>query len=240
MGGWGVTSKNPPSHSAMLRILKDNKMKILKYSSVDLAHASDIIRNICKIYGVRAGGKDKRIVNILKERLKISQQKLNKVEMACKFNKKFADRCSMIYCGDHSFSQEFIDRLCKLSEIITPPKKPKPKKIIRRESIKIPEVKIPENDIKAFYESWEWKRVRYDFLKDKDRKCQCCGATPADGVRVVVDHIQPIRYFWQKRFDPTNLQLLCDDCNMGKGSRDETDWRNTPVVSNPTIVIWED
>lgn len=42
---------------------------------------------------------------------------------------------------------------------------------------------------------------------------------------MVVDHIKPIRKHWHLRLDSNNLQILCDDCNMGKGSRGETDWR---------------
>jgi 5-methylcytosine-specific restriction endonuclease McrA len=84
---------------------------------------------------------------------------------------------------------------------------------------------VSQKAINAFYDSWDWKHTRYDFLKDKKRRCQCCGATPDDGPRIVVDHIKPIRHFWSLRLDPTNLQMLCDDCNRGKGSRDTTDWR---------------
>jgi hypothetical protein len=79
--------------------------------------------------------------------------------------------------------------------------------------------------IEDFYKSWDWKRTRYDFLQNKARRCECCGATPNDGIRIVVDHIKPIRLYWHLRLEQTNLQLLCDDCNMGKGSHDETDWR---------------
>ena len=81
-----------------------------------------------------------------------------------------------------------------------------------------------ESKLKAFYKSWEWKRLRYDFLKEVERRCQCCGATPDDGVHIVVDHIKPIRHFWHLRLDINNLQALCNDCNMGKGSRDHTNW----------------
>ncbi len=78
--------------------------------------------------------------------------------------------------------------------------------------------------VSAFYESWEWKRLRYEFMKDQARKCECCGAKAPD-VRIVVDHVKPIRKFWNLRLDRTNLQALCDDCNRGKGSTDMTDWR---------------
>jgi 5-methylcytosine-specific restriction endonuclease McrA len=83
-----------------------------------------------------------------------------------------------------------------------------------------------QDEIDAFYQSWEWKRLRYDFIKDRERRCQCCNASAADGVKIVVDHRWPVRRYWDLRLDRSNLQLLCDDCNMGKGSRDTTDWRN--------------
>lgn len=80
--------------------------------------------------------------------------------------------------------------------------------------------------IKEFYRSWEWKQSRYEALRKHGVRCQCCGARREDGVRIVVDHIRPLRRHWNLRLAQTNLQILCDDCNMGKGSRDETDWRN--------------
>ncbi len=99
---------------------------------------------------------------------------------------------------------------------------------------KKPKIRPTSQDlITRFYESWDWKRARYDFIKDKKRRCECCGATPEDGIRIVVDHIKPIRYHWHLRLEPTNFQMLCDPCNMGKGSRDETDWRTENVVEFP-------
>lgn len=81
------------------------------------------------------------------------------------------------------------------------------------------------NAILNFYDSWEWKRLAYDVKMERGRTCECCGTKPSDGVRIVTDHIKPIRYFWNLRLDRSNLQVLCNDCNMGKGSWDQTDWR---------------
>lgn len=70
-----------------------------------------------------------------------------------------------------------------------------------------------------------------EVLKSHGHRCQSCAATPADKtisgtpVRIVVDHIKPISKFWSLRLDRTNLQVLCDECNMGKGAWDETDYR---------------
>ena len=55
--------------------------------------------------------------------------------------------------------------------------------------------------------------------------CRACGAspTPDNGVRLHVDHIVPVSKGGGDSLD--NLQLLCDSCNFGKGSRDHTDFR---------------
>lgn len=84
---------------------------------------------------------------------------------------------------------------------------------------------------KNFYKTWEWKQLRYAYLKTHLPRCECCGATPDDRIRIVVDHIKSIRRFPELRLDPANLQMLCNDCNMGKGTYDETDWRTDNVVS---------
>ena len=75
-----------------------------------------------------------------------------------------------------------------------------------------------------FYASWEWKRVRYEALKRHGAKCMLCGATANDGARICVDHIKPRAKYPELQIDIMNLQILCNDCNMGKGRWDETDW----------------
>lgn len=82
-----------------------------------------------------------------------------------------------------------------------------------------------------FYKSWEWRTLRMEVLKEHGRACQCCGAEPGmktssgEAVRICVDHIKPLSKFWHLRLDRTNLQVLCDECNMGKGNWDQTDFR---------------
>lgn len=95
-------------------------------------------------------------------------------------------------------------------------------------------VKQPQrNDVAgdSFLASYEWRRVRMLVLKRDSAKCACCGATPADGVRMNVDHIKPRKLFPQLALDPSNLQVLCEICNHGKGNWDCTDWRPTPHLS---------
>jgi hypothetical protein len=83
-----------------------------------------------------------------------------------------------------------------------------------------------------FYRTWDWRTLRMKVLKRFGRRCMCCGSTPDDTavsgakIRLVVDHIKPLANFWQLRLVPSNLQILCDECNMGKGAWDETDHRS--------------
>lgn len=65
-------------------------------------------------------------------------------------------------------------------------------------------------------------------LQKYGARCQCCGATPADGVKMNVDHIKPRKLFPQLALDVNNLQVLCEVCNHGKGNWDMTDWRGEP------------
>ena len=77
----------------------------------------------------------------------------------------------------------------------------------------------------AFLSSYEWRRVRLVALKKYGAKCQCCGATPDSGAVMNVDHIKPRRIYPELALDPDNLQVLCHECNHGKGNWDMTDWR---------------
>lgn len=83
-------------------------------------------------------------------------------------------------------------------------------------------VRVDSND---FLSTYEWKRVRMMALKKYGPVCQCCGASPSTGAVMNVDHIKPRKLFPQLALDLDNLQVLCGDCNHGKGNWDMTDWR---------------
>lgn len=76
--------------------------------------------------------------------------------------------------------------------------------------------------LKEFYNSYDWKKLRYETILKYGRICMACGAT---NCVINVDHIKPPRFFWALRLDPNNVQILCSDCNHGKGNWDTTDWR---------------
>jgi len=90
-----------------------------------------------------------------------------------------------------------------------------------------PKVILPKGiDVtsKEFLATWEWKTLRYEVLVEQGARCKCCGATAADGIVINVDHIKPRRTHPELALVKSNLQVLCSDCNMGKGSWDTTNW----------------
>lgn len=78
---------------------------------------------------------------------------------------------------------------------------------------------------KSFLFSYEWRKIRYEVILRCGPKCQCCGRAPKDGIVLNVDHIKPRKTHPELALDIDNLQVLCNECNHGKGNWDRTDWR---------------
>jgi 5-methylcytosine-specific restriction endonuclease McrA len=76
-----------------------------------------------------------------------------------------------------------------------------------------------------FYSSRAWRDVRYEAIKRADGHCEACGRSPKDGVVLHADHVKPRSKYPHLALELANIQILCEDCNMGKSNRDETDWR---------------
>lgn len=76
-----------------------------------------------------------------------------------------------------------------------------------------------------FFASREWRELRYKVLRKYGARCQCCGRSAKDGIIIHVDHIKPRSKYPELELVFDNLQILCDDCNLGKSNIDETDWR---------------
>ncbi len=81
------------------------------------------------------------------------------------------------------------------------------------------EIKNPECS------SPKWVNVRYFALKNSNGRCCLCGLSAKDGVILHVDHIKPKSLYPELEFELSNLQVLCEYCNVGKSNKDDTDWR---------------
>ncbi len=80
-----------------------------------------------------------------------------------------------------------------------------------------------------FFLSREWQALRYQVLRNSNGRCELCGRGKPDGVSLHVDHIKPRSRYPELALEITNLQVLCEDCNMGKGNRCTRDWRGRPT-----------
>lgn len=77
-----------------------------------------------------------------------------------------------------------------------------------------------------FYESREWWTLRARVIASYKAMCMMCGRNPVeDGIKLHVDHIKPRSKYPELSLDFNNMQLLCHECNIGKGNKDDTDWR---------------
>lgn len=86
---------------------------------------------------------------------------------------------------------------------------------------------VAQKEIGAnFYLSGRWRVLRYEVIKERGNACEVCGASPAllAGTVIHVDHIKPRHLFPYLEFEKSNLQILCEQCNKGKGAWDQTDW----------------
>jgi 5-methylcytosine-specific restriction endonuclease McrA len=75
-----------------------------------------------------------------------------------------------------------------------------------------------------FYNSQAWRAARYRALRNCNGRCMLCGSPPAQH-SLHVDHIKPRSLFPALALEPSNLQVLCRDCNLGKSNKDTIDWR---------------
>ena len=60
-------------------------------------------------------------------------------------------------------------------------------------------------------------KLKLDVMERDDYKCQICGATVEDGVKLHIDHIIPVSKGGADDID--NLQVLCHKCNLAKKDR---------------------
>jgi len=115
-------------------------------------------------------------------------------------------------CKDHGLSSNSLDDL--YAELIDAGWKVPKKKSFRSET-----------SGSGFYTSPSWRAVRYQALSRSSGACCLCGRTAKDGVKLHVDHIKPRSRFPELELDVDNLQVLCEDCNLGKSNVDTKDWR---------------
>lgn len=86
--------------------------------------------------------------------------------------------------------------------------------------------KNTQQDSLNFYNSSDWRRLRYKAFKLYGNSCNCCGRSKKlHNIVLHVDHIKPRSIFPELALEIKNLQILCEDCNIAKSNTDQTTWR---------------
>jgi ATP adenylyltransferase len=100
------------------------------------------------------------------------------------------------------------------------------------------EKKLQEYVAKRGLSIWEYRlldkdpipdSLYYRVLKESGGRCALCGTT-RDDRPLHVDHIKPRSRGGKTEYE--NLQVLCSKCNLTKGNKDETDFRQSVMPDN--------
>jgi 5-methylcytosine-specific restriction endonuclease McrA len=86
-----------------------------------------------------------------------------------------------------------------------------------------------------FYQSLEWLTLRHRVLRKSRGWCELCGHRGDGRNPLQVYHIKPKSKFPHLALVESNLQVLCKNCNRGKGNTDSTDWRPR-IEASPELV----
>lgn len=115
---------------------------------------------------------------------------------------------------------------------LTNKKKRKKKKQARKKHL------IHDSLSSEFYTSPEWRKLRYRVLRKYKAECVCCGRSKKDhGIVVHVDHIKPRSKHPKLSLEFKNMQVLCEDCNLGKSNIDDTDWRTVDNIVDKKLDV---
>lgn len=88
-----------------------------------------------------------------------------------------------------------------------------------KKAIEYCQININYQATPAYQRSIMTDSLRYDILRRDGFRCQLCGATAKDGVKLHVDHIIPVSK--GGKTEPSNLRTLCERCNLGKRDKIE-------------------
>lgn len=72
---------------------------------------------------------------------------------------------------------------------------------------------MQHHNIKAFYNSALWKRLRLEVLKEQHNECQVCKANGVFEEATTVHHIKYVRRYPELALTKNNLLAVCKECH---------------------------
>ena len=188
-----IVNENPNQWQNLITIINQNKNIYQKYMTN--------ISTIQKQYSGLGYQKNKYIFLSKKKYLKIEDSLCQKVILKPPITIKIT--ITIFYISPAGRNRYFTDYICNEKIVI--------------EALKKLEEKKKYEQTKEYQRLILTPKKRYEILKRDNFKCQICGRTQADGVKLEVDHIIPISK-GGKTVDE-NLRTLCHDCNIGKSDK---------------------
>lgn len=76
-------------------------------------------------------------------------------------------------------------------------------------------------EYKRFYDSKEWKSLRYQVLLESGFLCKICLDNGVYSEAEIGDHIIPTKVRWDLRLDRDNVQGVCKECHNKKTLEDK-------------------
>ena len=97
---------------------------------------------------------------------------------------------------------------------------------------------ISLEETKKFYRTDEWQSLRKEYMEKNKAKyfeCNYCGENVSLNKTLNIDHIKPLKTHWNLRLDINNLQILCQDCNKFKASK-QNDPKDEAILNKLEIM----
>lgn len=111
-------------------------------------------------------------------------------------------------------------------------KRYKPRNRVKGNSRKAKICNLPSSE---FYDTKQWKMLRFKVLAMYGRKCMRCDAVD---VEMHVDHIKPRSKYPGLSLAIRNLQVLCKFCNEEKSNLHSTDYREESIARDLDRETW--
>lgn len=189
----------------------------------------EILKDVEKAYENK-----KQYDNFLKELIKIKIDTPDNIIAASGYQRekfiKIENRIINNYIGDKKLYDITLD--LKIRYINT-----------RNQVNLLKEKKFTHDELFKMYEEWNdgnknkenirFERsvmsdsIRYNVFQRDNFTCQVCGATAKDGAKLHVDHIIPVSAGGKTLM--SNLQTLCERCNLGKSNKTDSDFEHNMI-----------
>lgn len=144
---------------------------------------------------------------------KVKSKSINSTQCNNSYCKRIHDAINSKVNGHEGFCGK------KCAHLINKPRSKKARRNLRK-------AKLVENQKTGFYWSDEWRTCRMKTLRKYGYSCMACGRSPKiHRIVIHVDHIKPRSKYPALELDQDNLQVLCEDCNLGKSNLFEDDLR---------------